>query len=84
MVRSAMSLVLLLLMGKVGLFGQELRFAEMGDCHLETGETIQDCTIGYRTVGTLNPDRSNAVLFPTWFGGNSEAILALLGPEAVI
>ncbi len=84
MIRSLMSLILLLVIGKVGLFGQEQRFAEMGECHLESGEVIQDCSIGYRTVGTLNPDRSNAILFPTWFGGNSGAILGLIGPEGMI
>ena len=84
MIRSAISLTLLLVIGNEGLFGQELQFAEMGDCHLDNGEVIQDCSIGYRTVGTLKPDRSNAVLFPTWFGGDSEAILGLLGPEGMI
>ena len=84
MIRSAISLTLLLMIGNEGLFGQELQFAEMGECHIDNGEVIQDCSIGYRTVGTLNPDRSNAVLFPTWFGGDSEAILGLLGPEGMI
>lgn len=84
MVRSAISLTLLFGIGSTALFGQELQFAEMGDCHLENGGVIRECSIGYRTIGTLNPDRSNAVLFPTWFGGKSEAILGLLGPEGMI
>ena len=81
MVRSAISLIVLLVIGPTGLPGQELQFAEMRDCDLENGGVILNCSIGYRTVGTLNPDRSNAVLFPTWFGGTSEEILGLLGPE---
>ena len=36
MIRSAISLTLLLVIGNEGLFGQELHFAEMGDCHLDT------------------------------------------------
>ena len=74
----------LLLAGNACLNAQELQFAELGECSLESGEVIRDCRIGYRTVGTLNPDRSNAILFPTWYGGTSENILGLLGPDAMI
>ena len=84
MVRSALSLTLLLVIGSEWLCGQELQFAEMGDCNLENGEIIEDCSIGYRTVGVLNSDRSNAILFPSWFGGDSEAILEFLGPDGMI
>lgn len=84
MTRSMISMVLLLVMGSGDLHGQELQIAEMGDCVLESGEIIRDCSIGYRTLGTLSPDRSNAILFPTWFGGNSEAILGLLGRDGMI
>ena len=75
---------LLFLVASTGLDGQELQFAEMGDCQLENGDVIQDCSIGYRTVGSLNADSSNAVLFPTWFGGTSEQILSLLGPDGMV
>jgi len=41
--------------------------------YVTTGKVaINNCTIGYRTFGTLNADRSNTVLWPTWFGGTSE------------
>lgn len=48
------------------------RFASLGSFTLENGQTIQDCRIGYRTFGTLNATRSNAVLVPTWFTGTSQ------------
>lgn len=54
--------------------GQELQFATLGDFRLESGETIENCRIGYRTFGKLNQARSNAVLFPTWFTGTTEAL----------
>jgi homoserine O-acetyltransferase len=63
---------------------QEPQMASMGDCRLESGDVIQDCFIGYHTAGTLNHDSSNAVLFPTWFGGKSERILGLLGARGMI
>lgn len=47
------------------------QFAEFEDCPLEGGGAIDSCRIGYRTFGKLNDDRSNAVLFPTWFNGTS-------------
>jgi homoserine O-acetyltransferase len=50
--------------------GQQ-QFADLGVCKLTNGQQITNCRMGYRTWGTLNPDRSNAVLIPTWFSGNS-------------
>ena len=48
--------------------------AQIGDFKLEPGEAIRDCAIGYRSFGTLNPGRSNAVLFPTAFGWRSAGL----------
>lgn len=63
---------------------QELQIADMGDCPLESGEVIQDCRIGYRTVGEMNQDRSNVILVPSWFGGTTEEILFLVGEDGFI
>ncbi len=46
---------------------QELQFSELGSCDLEHGGVIEDCRIGYRTLGTRNSDGSNVVLMPTWY-----------------
>src|ERR1017187_7111949 len=51
---------------------QTLQFAELGDFKLDNGEAIRDCRIGYRTLGTLNADKSNIILFPTWALGTTE------------
>jgi homoserine O-acetyltransferase len=60
----------------------ELRLADLGDFRLESGQVIRECRMGYRTFGTLNRERSNAVLFPTWFAGTSQDLvnLGLIGP----
>jgi homoserine O-acetyltransferase len=84
MVRTVIPLALLLVFGQAVLAGQELQFAKPGDCTLESGEVIRDCRIGYRVAGNLDPDRSNAILLLAWFGGTSETILGLLGPEGMI
>lgn len=52
----------------------------LGDFRLESGEVIQDCKIGYRVDGTLNEDRSNAILVPTWFAGRSADLGSWVGP----
>ena len=54
--------------------GQKQQFASLGDIKLQSGETLRDCRIGYRTYGTLNADKSNAILFPTWAGGTTEQL----------
>lgn len=54
------------------------QFGSLGDFTLENGQVIHDCKIGYRMIGTLNETRNNAILYPTWFGGNSEAIMFLI------
>jgi homoserine O-acetyltransferase len=58
--------------------GQQ-QFANLGTCKVESGETIQDCKIGYRTWGTLNGQKSNVVVILTWFTGNTEMLSGLLG-----
>lgn len=58
---------------------QTLQFADLGDFKLDNGEVIRDCRIGYRTLGTLNADRSNVLLFPTWALGTTEQLLSNVG-----
>ena len=60
------------------------QFATLGDLQLESGEVIRECRIGYRTFGRLNTARSNAVLFPTWFTGNSGQLAGNFGPGKMV
>ncbi|MGE0883162.1 MAG: alpha/beta fold hydrolase [Blastocatellales bacterium] len=62
----------------------EQKFAELGDFKLESGEVIRNCKLGYRTFGTLNADKSNAILFPTWFGGTSEQLASNFGKGKMV
>jgi homoserine O-acetyltransferase len=52
-----------------------------GDVALDTGVLLSDAQITYETHGTLNPARDNAILFPTWFGGQHSANHWIIGPE---
>jgi homoserine O-acetyltransferase len=65
-------------------FTQELKFADLGEFPLENGTAIHDCRIGYRTFGSLNPEKSNAVLFPTWYTGTSQSLVRLIGPGKLV
>jgi homoserine O-acetyltransferase len=53
---------------------------EMGDFKLESGEVIHDFALSYVTHGTLNADKSNAILMVTAIGGNHHRIDYLIGP----
>ena len=48
-----------------------LQYANLGDFRLESGELIQDCKVAYITFGSLNAEKSNVILIPTWFSGNT-------------
>jgi homoserine O-acetyltransferase len=72
-----LAVVLLLFLPAVARAQQ--KFAELGDFKLESGEVIRHCRVGYRTFGKLAPDRSNAVLFLTWFTGTSEPLVGFFG-----
>jgi homoserine O-acetyltransferase len=52
----------------------------LGDFKLESGEVIRDFSISYVTHGTLNANRSNAILMVTAIGGNHHRIDYLIGP----
>ena len=62
----------------------EQQFAELGNFKLVSGEIIYHCKVGYRTFGSLNAEKSNTILFPTWFGGNSKHLASLIGPDKLV
>lgn len=57
----------------------KLNIASIGQFKTQGGKTIQNCKLGYRTFGQLNAEKSNAILFPTWFGGKSESLIVNAG-----
>ncbi len=71
-------------------FGQSFKtegsqqFSDFGEFRLRNGAVIHDFRLGYRTLGKLNAEKSNAVLWPTWLGGKSEDLLQFIGPGKVV
>ncbi len=42
---------------------------ELGDVRLSTGQTLRAAKLAYKTYGSLNKDKSNAIVYPTWYSG---------------
>ena len=80
-----MKILLYLLLSVSLSYAQSLQmFSEIGDLELENGDTILNCRVGYRTVGELNEDSSNIIIYPTWFCGTSEHIVPLISKDKLI
>jgi len=60
------------------------KFATLGEFKLQRGTVLHDFRIGYRTLGKLNAQKSNAVLWPTLLGGRTEDLLQFIGPGRVV
>jgi homoserine O-acetyltransferase len=52
----------------------DLHFFDAGNLVLENGQTLRGCKLAYRTLGTLNTERSNAILVTTWFSGTGKVM----------
>jgi homoserine O-acetyltransferase len=53
---------------------------ELGDVDLQHG-TLPGARIVYKTHGSLNAAKSNAILFPTWYGGQHPDLEWIIGPD---
>jgi len=59
----------------------EAEIHDLGPVTLQSGMTLPSLRLAYQTHGSLNADRSNAILFPTWFGGQHPSNRWIIGPE---
>lgn len=42
---------------------------DLGDITLQSGSVIKSASIAYQTYGTLNEEKNNVILYPTWYSG---------------
>lgn len=56
----------------------------LGRFVLENGTVLPDARIVYRTWGTLNADRSNAILYPTSYGAHHTDVQWLVKPGGIL
>ena len=40
---------------------------ELGDIVLQYRATLRDAKLAYKTFGTLNADKDNVIVYPTWY-----------------
>jgi len=52
----------------------------VADLERQGGPSLPNAELVYKTYGTLNEERSNAILFPTRFGGTHEQNEFMIGP----
>lgn len=43
---------------------------ELGDFHLQSGETLANAKLAYQTYGSLNAEKNNVVVLPTFYTGS--------------
>lgn len=54
-------------------FQGKFELFDVGDLLLdENGDTLRGCKLAYRTAGTLNAAKDNAILVTTWFSGTGK------------
>jgi homoserine O-acetyltransferase len=42
---------------------------DLGDIRLQRGGTLPEAKLAYKTYGTLGNDKSNVIVYPTWYSG---------------
>ncbi len=42
---------------------------DLGDVVLQEGATLRDAKLAYKTFGALNEEKTNAIVYPTWYSG---------------
>lgn len=57
---------------------------ELGDVVLQHGATLRNAKLAYKTYGTLAADRSNAVVYPTWYSGRHTDNEWLIGTDKAL
>lgn len=51
---------------------------------LQSGLTLPEATLAYKTYGTLNSTKSNAILYPTSYAAQHSDLDWLIGPERIL
>jgi len=56
----------------------------LGDVPLQSGQVLPDAQLAYKTYGTLNANRSNAILLPTFYTGTHKRNEGFFGTNRAI
>ncbi|SNR70194.1 alpha/beta fold hydrolase [Puniceibacterium sediminis] len=61
-----------------------LQTYKIADFPLQSGDVLPEATLAYRTYGTLNADRSNAIIYPTSYGVVDADVAWLIGAGRIL
>jgi homoserine O-acetyltransferase/O-succinyltransferase len=59
-----------------------LQYFELGDLALQQGGELKSARLAYVKLGTLNAERDNLIILPTYYGGTHLGILPLVGAHS--
>ncbi|MDZ7883073.1 MAG: alpha/beta fold hydrolase [Mycobacterium sp.] len=62
----------------------DAEYFDLGNFTLQSGHTLRGATLAFKTYGTLNADRSNVIVYPTWYSGWHKDNEWLIGPGRVL
>jgi homoserine O-acetyltransferase/O-succinyltransferase len=57
---------------------------DLGDVVLQHGATLRNAVLAYQTYGTLDADKSNAIVYPTWYSGRHTDNEWLIGTDKAL
>jgi len=77
--KAALLVAALLLLSQASTADPHRKMYALGDFRFETGTVLPNATLAYATFGSLNADRSNAVLIPSWYGSDHHGYDFLIG-----
>lgn len=66
---------------ETSLVGQEIQVLEFSEFKFESGSVVPNVKLVYKTIGTLNAEKSNAVLLPSHYGADHSGYDYLIGPD---
>ena len=85
LVSSALAFPLaLLVMATPAYAGGEHQLLKLGQLKLEGGATLPDAMVSYVTHGTLNAEKSNAILLPSFYAGDHHGYDFLIGTDKAL
>lgn len=59
---------------------QDYEIFELGDIVLQCKKTLRNAKLAYKTYGTLNAEKDNVIVYPTWYSGQHYDNEWLIGP----
>lgn len=62
----------------------DYKIYDLGDVALQSGLTIRDAKLAYKTFGTLNAAKDNVIVYPTWYSGQHYDNEWLIGKDMAL